>query len=82
MQTELSQTKLQNEGFQSTVNQNQWFAKTGIKLSYDRFIGSVNYQFNQNYQNINLKLLYTFLITHPCPKKRISEINKLDFSQF
>ena len=82
MQTELSQTKIQNEGFQSAVNQNRWFAKTGIKLSYDRFIGSVDYQFNQNYQNINLKLFYAFLITHRCPKKRINEINKLDFSQF
>lgn len=82
VQTEIAKTNIQNEGFQSSVYQNQWFAKTGVKLSYDRFIGSIDYQFNQNYQYINLKLFYAFLITHRCPKKRINEINKLDFSQF
>lgn len=82
VQTEIAKTNIQNEGFQSNVYKNQWFAKTGVKLSYDRFIGSIDYQFNQNNQYINLKLFYTFLITQRCPKKRINEIHKIDFSQF
>jgi len=82
VQTEIAKTKIQNEGYQFTVIQNQWFAKTGIKLSYDRFIGSIDYQFNQKNQFLNFKLFYTVFITQRCPKKRINEINKLDFSQF
>lgn len=81
-QTEIAQTTIKNEGFPSIEYQNQWFAKTGIKLSYDRFIGSIDYQLNSKNQFVNFKLMYTVLITQRCPKKRINEINKLDFSQF
>ena len=70
------------EGFLTETNQQFFFPKAGLKLSYDRFIGSVEYQFAKSNNSISAKLLYTIFIRNRCIKKRIEEFNSVDFSQF
>ncbi len=80
IQSEFIQLNTTSEGFPVETNQQKLNFKTGLKISYDRFIGSADYQFGAN--TVNFKILYAFFIRNRCAKKRIDEINKFDFSQF
>ncbi len=82
LQVEKVQNQLQDEGFIIPTVQYNIVPKTGLKLSFDRFIGSVEYQYRPSQSSISAKLIYAFWIRSRCIKKRIDEINAVDFSQF
>ena len=80
IQSEFIQLKNSEEGFTTNSSQQKLNFKTGLKFSYDRFIGSADYQFSAN--QVNFKILYAFFIRNRCVKKRIDEFNSIDISQF
>ena len=81
VQYETINGQISQEGFKKEFNQQLIFPKAGLKLSYDRFIASCEYQFNST-KCVSAKLFYTIFIRNRCIKKRIDEFNATDFSQF
>jgi hypothetical protein len=82
VQYESISTQNNQEGFEKEHNYQVLYPKAGLKLSYDRFIGSFEYQFKQSNNCISARLMYTIFIKNRCVKKRIEEFNAIDFSQF
>ena len=82
VQVEKVQNQRQDEGYLIQSVQHNIVPKTGVKLSFDRFISSVEYQYRPTQSSVTAKLIYAFWIRSRCIKKRIDEINAVDFSQF